>query len=267
MNTYKFDEKEAYNIIATHWKNWAKKYNIKNFVIGISGGKDSTVVAALGCKIFGKKHIIGVSMPCDGQKDIEDVNKVFKHLGIKRIDIDIGDAFFAIRNSLENNSIDISEDTKINLPARLRMSTLYAVAQSLKNATVLNTCNLSEDTVGYATLYGDSAGSYAPISQLTVTEIRKFGEWLKIPTELVHKTPIDGLQAKTDEEKLGMTYAQIDDFIRNNGTSKELKKKIAAKYNANKFKTEIIQIPHPTFNYPNFIVERWTVREPSYKKD
>lgn len=220
--------------------------------LGISGGKDSTVVAGLFAKMLGRDNVIGVSLPCDGQKDMSDVDKVFWHLGIRRATIDIGDAFHFIVNSLENNAIDVSCDTKTNLPARLRMSTLYAVAQSV-GGIVLNTCNLSEDICSYSTIYGDCAGSYAPIQGLTVTEIIALGDWLGLPRELTYKTPVDGLQPLSDEEKLGFTYAKLDKFIRRNEGTNEFKEMIYKKYLSGKFKTDIVQIPQPRFDYPNFV--------------
>ena len=204
------------------------------------------------CKIFGKKNVIGVSLPCDGQKDMPDVNLVFKTLGIKRLTIDIGDANRSILNSLENNALDIHEDTKTNLPARLRMSALYAVAQSV-DGVVLCTANLSESVVGFATLYGDHAGSFAPIWDYTVTEVIALGKWLGLPDELVDKVPIDGLQPLTDEEKLGLKYGNIDKYIRLDLGSNAIKKKILDKWMKNKFKMDVVDVPHPTSGLPNHL--------------
>lgn len=260
---YVFEPEMVYITIRDHWFDWAN-YNhffgwnekdgktLPKVVIGISGGKDSTVVAGLFTKFLGKDNVFGVSLPCDGQKDMPDVNKVFEYLGIKRITIDIGDAFHSIINSIENNAIDVKYDTKTNLPARLRMSTLYAVAQSV-GGIVLNTCNHTEDNLGYATLYGDSAGSYAPIQDLTVTEVIALGDWLGLPHELTHKTPIDGLQPLTDEEKLGMKYADVDKYIRLNQGDAALKDKVCEMYNRNKFKLDIIRIPGPKHGFPDYI--------------
>lgn len=247
-SSYQFSCEDAFNNIKKSWKDWNTstfgKKNPKKWIVGISGGKDSTVVAALACKIFGKKNVIGVSLPCDGQKDMEDVNLVFETLKIKRHTIDIGDANHSILAGMENTCIDIHPDTKINLQARLRMAALYAVAQSV-DGVVLCTANLSESVVGFATLYGDHAGSYAPIWDYTVSEVIALGKWLGLPDALVDKTPIDGLQPLTDEEKLGMTYSDIDKCIREDKGSSELKKKVLDKFMANKFKMEIVNIPHP----------------------
>lgn len=151
---YKFNESDVFDIIKNDWLDFAEAVGTNKFILGISGGIDSTTVAALACKIFGKENVYGLSMPCDGQKDIDDVNKVFEHLGIKRFDFDIGDANRSVINGVENNGIDVSNQTKTNLPARLRMASVYAFAQSL-NAIVLNTCNLSEDILGWNTFGGD----------------------------------------------------------------------------------------------------------------
>ena len=251
---YKFDPESVYNTIHNHWFEWTNHNAINNpyVVIGISGGKDSTVVAGLFVKMLGKDKVIGVSLPCNGQKDMLDVNKVFEYLGIKRLTLDIGTAFNSIINSIENCAIEVKYDTKTNLPARLRMSALYAVAQSV-NGIVLNTCNRTEDNLGYSTWGGDNFGSYAAIQDLTVTEVIALGDWLGLPYELVHKTPIDGLQPLSDEEKLGMKYADVDKVIRLNEGSDELKRKIKAKYLASKFKLEYLHLPGPMHNFPDFV--------------
>ena len=247
-----------YEKISEHWDNWIKTNNIPNdmkYVVAISGGKDSTVVAALAVKKFGKDRVIGVTLPCDEQSDYEDSLAVINHLGIKYYCINIGDAFASIINGIENNAIDVSYDTKTNLPARLRMATTFAVAQSV-GGMMLNTGNLTEQIVGYCTLFGDDSGSYAPIKGLTVTEVINLGDWLGIPAYLVHKVPIDGLQPLTDEQKLGIKYSEIDNYIRNNCGSNELKTKIDTMYNKNLFKSEIINVPGYTFpEMANYLID------------
>ena len=250
-------ESEIFNEIKKQWCSWVRKIKFSDntkWVVGISGGKDSTVVAALAVKIFGCENVIGVTMPCDGQKDFDDSLKVINHLNIKHVNIDIGNAVSSILNGVENNTINVSYDTKTNLPARIRMSTLFAVAQSV-NGIVLNTCNLTEDILGYNTLFGDDSGSFAPIKRLTVTEVIKLGDWLGIPYELTHKTPVDGLQPLSDEEKLGMKYSDVDEFIRT-GKYKgntELRDKIMNMFKKNRFKTLIVDLPCPEFNMPNHV--------------
>lgn len=251
---YNFTPELAFNEIKQHWKSWDAQVKPKSYVIGISGGVDSTCAAALACKIFGKDRVIGVSLPCDGQKDMADVDKVFECLGIKRITIDIGDMFNIGINAIENQAVDVSYDTRTNMPARIRMTMLYGVAQSF-SGVVVNTCNRSEDVIGYSTLYGDNAGSYAPIVKLTKTEVIQITKWLGIPVDLAEKTPIDGLQPLTDEQKLGITYAKIDDYIRSTGPVSESEKSlILDKFIKNKFKLEIVKIPGPDFgHYPDMI--------------
>lgn len=234
--------------------NWTKSILKKNHqtkvVIGISGGKDSSVVAAICAKAIGPENVIGVMMPNGEQKDIADSQRLIAHLGIKSTTVNIGNAFNDLCNAI-NLGVELSYDTMTNLPARLRMSTLYAVAQTV-GGFVANTCNLSEDTVGYATLYGDNAGSFAPISKLTTEEIMEIGDDLGLPFELVHKVPIDGLQPKTDEDKLGFTYHEVNELIRK-GIKGKNADKIMDMYRKNKFKLDIVRIPYFDPHLPNAI--------------
>ena len=254
---YNFTPELAFSVIKESWQRWNKDVDPDCYVVGISGGIDSSCVAAAAVKLFGKDRVVGVSLPCDGQSDMRDVDLVFKHLGIRRVTIDIGDMFNLGINSIENNAIDVNAVCRTNMPARLRMTMLYGVAQSL-NGIVLNTCNLSEDVIGYSTFGGDNMGSYAPIKNLTKTEVKALAKWLGVPDNLVEKTPIDGLQPLSDEEKLGITYAKIDDYIRGTGpVSPEEELLILDKFYKNKFKLEIIRIPGPEFlNYPNALRTR-----------
>lgn len=210
-----------------------------NAVIGISGGKDSSVAAALCVEALGKDRVIGVLMPCGEQKDIDMAYKLTEHLGIKYFVVNIKDALDGILNNIPEDC-PVTEMTRINLPPRIRMSVLYAVSQS-NNGRVVNTCNLSEDWVGYSTRYGDSVGDFSPLSHLTVTEVKKIGRILRLPDELVDKTPSDGLCGKSDEEKLGFSYAELDTYIRT-GKIADLAKKelIDKKHKANLFKLELM---------------------------
>lgn len=246
----------AYNLISEHWDKWMYENGIDgksvNWVVAVSGGKDSSVVAALAVRKFGKDRVIGVTLPCDEQSDFDDSMRLINHLGIEYVNINIGDAVSSILNGVENNAIDVSYDTRTNLPARIRMASVYAVAQSM-NGIVLNTANLTESILGYCSLFGDDCGSYAPIKGLTVTEVICLGDFLGLPYELTHKIPMDGLQPLTDEEKLGMKYSDIDKFIRNNEGSKELKGKVLNLYAKNRFKTRIVNVPGCEFvNLLNF---------------
>ena len=215
-----------------------------NAVVGISGAKDSSVVAALCVEALGKERVIGVLMPCGEQKDIDMAYRLLHHLGIRYFCINIKESVDAVKKSIESLP-EISVQTKTNLPARVRMTTLYAVSQSM-NGRVANTCNLSEDWVGYATRYGDGAGDFSPLCNLTVTEVKKIGMELGLPKELVEKTPIDGLCGKTDEENLGFTYVELDEYIRH-GVIKDMetKARIDSLHQRNQFKIE----PMPGFKY------------------
>ena len=181
-----------------------------NAVVGISGGKDSSIVAALCVEALGRDRVIGVLMPNGEQSDIDKAKLLVDTLGIKHFIINIKDAFDGVMRQLP---FEPTEQTRQNLPPRLRMATLYAVSQS-HNGRVVNTCNLSEDWVGYSTRYGDSVGDFSPCSHLTVDEVKQIGRLLGLPAELVDKVPSDGLCGQTDEDKLGFTYAELDRYIR-----------------------------------------------------
>ncbi|MBR3934002.1 MAG: NAD(+) synthase [Clostridia bacterium] len=210
-----------------------------NAVVGISGGKDSSIAAALCVEALGKDRVIGVLMPQGQQHDIDMAYKLVNHLGIKHYVINVKDAIDAITQSLPKD-IEITSQTLQNLPPRIRMSTLYAISQSC-NGRVCNTCNLSEDWVGYSTRYGDSVGDFSPMSHLTVTEIKEIGYLMGVPRELVDKTPIDGLCGKSDEENLGFTYAELDVYIRTGKIDDQKKKElIDKKHKMNLFKLELM---------------------------
>ena len=268
---YEFTPQLAFANIETHMKMWAEQTNAQNFVVGISGGKDSTVVAMLLCAIFGKERVYGVMMPQGLQSDIQDSFDVCGILGIHHAIVNIEDSVNALTSQVWLNRCDSgiypTKDMEINLPARIRMATLHAIGQCV-NGRVINTSNLSEDMVGYATQFGDNAGAYAPLQGLTVTEVKELGKYLidvlgidetncytqKRLIALIDKTPVDGLQAQTDEDRLGFTYADLDKFIRLNEGSDEFKSLIKKKYQQNKFKLEIVQMPQPDFSYlPNFV--------------
>ena len=210
-----------------------------NAVVGISGGKDSSVVAALCVEALGIDRVIGVLMPCGEQHDIDCAKQLVNHLGIKHYIINVKDAVDGVINNLPSD-LEITAQSKTNLPARIRMSTLYAVSQSV-NGRVANTCNLSEDWVGYSTRYGDAAGDFSPCCNLTVAEVKEIGRCLGLPENLIEKTPIDGLSGKTDEENLGFTYAVLDKYIRTGVCeNEETKEIIDRKYRQNRFKLELM---------------------------
>ena len=211
-----------------------------NAVLGISGGKDSSIVAALCVEALGKDRVVGVLMPNGEQADIDMAKKLVNHLGIKHYIVNIKGAFDSEIEQLKNAGVEISEQTIVNLPPRIRMATVYAVSQSV-NGRVANTCNLSEDWVGYSTRYGDSVGDFSPLSFLTVTEVKEIGRALNLPEELVDKVPIDGLCGKTDEDNLGFTYEMLDIYIRTGVCEDEdIKKSIDYKYKTSRFKLEFM---------------------------
>ena len=230
--------------VKTDCINWIRDFFEENgrgcnAVIGISGGKDSSIAAALCVEALGKDRVIGVLMPCGEQHDIDMAYLLVNHLGIKHYVINIKDAVDGIMNNFPAE-LNPSSQTLVNLSPRIRMSTLYAVSQS-SNGRVVNTCNLSEDWVGYSTRYGDAAGDFSPLSHLTVTEIKQIGRLLNLPDELVDKVPIDGLCGKTDEENLGFTYAELDVYIREGKISDSKKKElIDTKHKNNLFKLQLM---------------------------
>ena len=246
-----FDAKQVKDQVIRWIRDWFE-INGKgcNAVIGISGGKDSSVVAALCVEALGVDRVIGVTMPNGVQKDISDSMKLINHLGIRHFNVNIADTYNALMNTIGEqfapDGIEISRQTIINMPPRLRMTTLYAVSQSL-NGRVANTCNLSEDWVGYSTRYGDAAGDFSPLGGLTVAEVKAIGRELGLPADLVDKTPSDGLSGKSDEDNLGFTYAVLDRYIRT-GICDDPKTKAAIddKHVKNLFKLQ--PIPHFDYN-------------------
>lgn len=246
-----FDANKAVDHIVKWTQDWFE-INGKgcNAVIGISGGKDSTIVAALLVKALGKDRVLGVIMPNTEMEDYQIAIKVCEYLKIDYLTASIGRAVDNILFEIKDHYTvcgmtvfkrKISKQTMTNLPARIRMATLYAVSQSV-NGRVANTCNLSEDYVGYATKYGDAAGDFSPLSQYTVTEVRAIGKALGLPDEFVYRVPSDGLCGKTDEDNLGFTYDVLDKYIRTGVCEDEdIKAKIDDLHEKNKFKLELMQ--------------------------
>ena len=232
-----FDAKHATEAVTNWIKDWFEA-NGKgcNAIVGISGGKDSSIAAALCVRALGKDRVIGVIMPNGEQSDIDMALLLIKHLGIKHHIVNIKSAYDGISEEIKKAGIDLSRDSEINLAPRLRMSTLYAVAQS-SNGRVVNTCNLSEDWVGYSTRYGDSVGDFSPMSDFTTAEIRAIGRELGVPEVLIEKVPSDGLSGMSDEDKLGFTYETLDRYIRTGEIdSEEDKAKIDKLHKQNLFK-------------------------------
>lgn len=241
-----FDAKKAKDGAVQWIRNWFEE-NGKgcNAVIGISGGKDSSIVAALCVEALGKDRVIGVLMPNGEQKDIADAKALVAYLGIPNYICNIKDGVDGVLRSLENAGVEISRQTVVNLPPRIRMSTLYALSQS-NNGRVANTCNLSEDWVGYSTRYGDAAGDFAPLGKFTVQEVKAIGRELDLPDFLVEKIPSDGLTDRTDEDNLGFTYAELDKYIRTGVIENaQTKERIDRLHKLNEFKLK----PIPCYEY------------------
>ena len=216
-----------------------------NAVIGISGGKDSSVVAAVCVAALGKERVFGVLMPNGEQKDIDCAKQLVAHLDIPYAIFNIRKSVDGVLEQMKENGVEISRQTVVNLPPRIRMATLYAISQS-KNGRVANTCNLSEDWVGYSTRYGDMAGDFSPLGKLTVQEVKAIGKHLGLPLSLVDKVPSDGLTDRTDEDNLGFTYAALDEYIRTGVCADEnVKERIDYLHRVNAFKLK----PIPCFPY------------------
>lgn len=233
---YKFDVEKVTQDIVLWIREWFEKNgNGCNAVVGISGGKDSSVVCALLVKALGRDRVIGVLMPCGVQHDIDYSRELVDFLKVKHVEVNVKNAIDGLTSELDGK-VNMTVQAKNNLPARIRMCTLYAVSQSV-NGRVANTCNLSEDYVGYSTRYGDNAGDFSPISSLTVQEVIAVGKHLGLPEKITAKPPIDGLCGKTDEENLGFTYLELDRYIREGiEPEKEVKEKIDRLHRLNLFK-------------------------------
>lgn len=227
--------------------NWIRQFFAENgpdcnAVLGVSGGKDSSIVAALCVEALGKDRVIGVLMPNGEQADIDMSYRLVEHLGIKHYVVNIHDAVKGLTGAIP---MELTEQSRTNMPPRIRMTALYAVSQCC-NGRVANTCNLSEDWVGYSTRYGDSVGDFSPLSRLTVAEVLAIGRILDLPRELVEKVPADGLCGKTDEDNLGFTYAELDRYIRTGEIEDQQKKaRIDAMHKKNLFKLKLMPVFEP----------------------
>lgn len=243
---YEFDPAEQVKLI----ENFIKTYFAENgnpntkAVIGISGGKDSTIAAALLVRALGADRVIGVKMPNGTQSDIDDAVEVCNLLGIRHFNINIGDAYNHLIADFMNTNLSVNSQIETNTPARLRMTTLYMVAAAV-GGRVCNTGNASEAFIGYTTKYGDLAGDFAILRNLTVREIYAIGDYLELPMLLVHKHPSDGMSGKTDEENTGIPYDAIDDYLLD-GIIPEMAiwEKMQAAHKRNTHK-EVIQLPAP----------------------
>ena len=213
-------------------------------VIGISGGKDSSTVAALAAAAYGREHVFGVLMPDGVQPDSDYSQALVEHLQIPHCTINIHDAVQGVLKEMARVGLTPSRQTTVNLPSRIRMSTLYAVAQSLDDGVVINTSNLSEDWVGYCTIYGDSAGAFSPLGMYTTEEVIALGRQLGLPEKFLVKPPSDGLTGLTDEDNLGFTYHAVNEYVRRGVADPAIKEQIDAKHRASRFKFQTIPVYH-----------------------
>lgn len=236
--SYSFNPEKAANKCIEWIRRWFEENGSGcSAVIGISGGKDSSVAATLCAKALGAERVIGVLMPQGEQFDIDYSHELCELLGIRKIEVNIGETVAALKAAFP---FEPSVQTATNIPPRIRMTVLYAVSQS-NNGRVANTCNLSEDWVGYSTRYGDAAGDFSPLAHLTVGEVKQIGRALGLPASLVDKTPADGLCGKSDEENLGFTYAVLDRYIRTGEIEDaKTKERIDRLHVLNRFKLEVI---------------------------
>lgn len=242
--------------------NWIRNYFKDNpdgkAIIGISGGKDSTIAAALCVEALGADRVVGVLMPNDVQKDIADAYEVCDLLGIEKMVVDITNTYLSLCDAIDRNLVfthpineyaEMNPMIKTNLPARIRMATLYAIAALCPNSRVVNTCNRSEDFIGYSTKFGDAAGDFSPLGEFTVREVLEIGDDLGLPYHLVHKAPSDGMCGKTDEDNFGFTYEELDNLLLGTGkVSEETKEKILKLHNATRHK----YLPMPKY-MPNHL--------------
>ena len=216
----------------------------KTAVVGVSGGKDSSVVSALCCAAYGKEHVVGVLMPDGEQPDIDYSRDLVEFLNIPHHTVNIHAAVRGVLDQLEECGIEPTRQTKVNLPSRIRMATLYAIAQSVESGIVINTSNLSEDWVGYCTIYGDSAGAFSPLGMYTTEEVIALGAELGLPEKFLIKPPSDGLTGLTDEDNLGFTYHAVNEYVRRGVCDEETRAKIDRLHRSSRFKFQTLPVYH-----------------------
>ena len=253
MNKYTFDAKAKAEATVEWIREYAKEANMHKVVLGMSGGKDSYIAAALCAKAIGKENVFGVILPCNQQKDINDAKRCCESIGIDYEIINIGPTFVQLCNSVkdaeasneDNRHHIISHPALINIQPRIRMTVLYAIAQSMR-ARVCGTGNLSERAIGYCTKWGDMASDFNPLAYFTSIEVMAIGDALGLDKDLVHKVPADGLTGMSDEENLGLKYIDIHNYLRGNLSelSEETRNHISEK---------IKQSEHKRNNIPSFV--------------
>lgn len=238
--------KEAENAII--WiSNYVEKTGAKGVVVGNSGGKDSATVIAMATKALGKEKVFTIAMPCNSIKtDLEDARLVAKTFDVPFLEVNLSNTYNELENTINSSltNMELNKDSQINIKPRLRMTTLYAIAQTL-GYLVIGTGNLCESIVGYTTKWGDGASDFNPIANFTVDEILTIGEYLGVPDKIIHKAPNDGLGGQTDEEKMGVTYKQIAEYIETGKTDENAMKNIERRNKISKHKRE----PVPTYKF------------------
>lgn len=248
MKRYTFNAEKQREAVIEWIRNWFAVNGPESpAVIGISGGKDSTVVAALCARALGKDRVIGVMMPDGVQPDIDDSREVINALGIRGYTVNISSATRGVFDSLVSaegmaeHPVTITAQTRSNLPPRIRMSTLYALSQSV-NGRVANTCNLSETMIGWETKWGDAVGDFSPLATLTASEVIEIGKTMpEIPRRLVVKAPSDGLCGRTDEDAFGFLYSELDRYLRTGEAEPDVKARIDARIKGSAFKRRPIE--------------------------
>lgn len=241
---------------AINWiKEFVKSSGAEGVVVGNSGGKDSATVIAMATRALGKDKVLTIAMPCNSIKeDLEDAKLVSMTFDVPLLEIDLSDSYNTfertINNSLKGIDKELVNEAKVNSKPRFRMTTLYSVAQSM-NYLVIGTGNLCEQMVGYTTKWGDNASDFNPIGNFTVREVLAIGKYLGVPDRIINKAPSDGLGSKTDEEKMGVTYDQIEEYIETGKTSEEAMLVIERKNRVSKHKRSLV--PKYTFDRVNYL--------------
>ena len=223
MSAYHFDAEAARDNLVGEIRRTAREQGFDRVVLGISGGKDSTVTAALCARALGRENVYGIMLPDGVQKDISDSRRVCEALGIRRRVVNIGKMHEALREATDQNgpyagedgfSVPFSRLSDINVGPRLRMTVLRYIAQAI-GGRLAGTGNLSEITVGYCTKDGDTSCDFGVLGALTSVEVVAVGLTMpELPRDLVEKTPADGLSGRSDEENLGVSYRDIHRYIR-----------------------------------------------------